>query len=634
MIYALIISVMKIIRCIFMCALCGLLSDCIFGAVETGDVVDTGLSKATLSVQPGNATVAVSWDAIADVSGYQLYKTGAIDPSLLADIDLSSMESSSDVTARFDALGISNESIAVTDVTYTDESLTNGMAYCYVVTGVRNGEGVPSDGACEVPMGAPVTQAVAGSGSALVSFLRVPGAVGYNLYSQVASPSISLPLPKANGDVAGNEWEWLMYVEDTTGSDVLEISVEITGLSNCVDYYIIAKAVNINGHESDDAQSDSASPSAAGNLRELIVRENLGGNEFIDIVRVSDEIVAFALNDGFSVYDMAEGTWRDKRGVALDTIYAIASDGLDAIYLAGQVGTNEPTAKVCKYSLDTLADEGCFSDSTLSSARDVVVAPSGDLYVAGSLLVSSGRTGGYRLAIWHLVDDQPDDSFPDGVMFTGAYGYASKVSLIEYDGSSHVIAVGLAYECPNPCATLKYRVIVAEGNQVGGDYPSSPTPPSTADGPIVTTLNPGSDNSSAMDVIQLSGGDILTLGITTLDTDIFIWTDNSDLSPELTYAYGIGPTQMYQIMTDCRNRVVLAGKVRTAAKDYDVTVWRLAGSTLEFDPLFSDNGSFVYGDSTSIEGARAIAETVDGLYLVAGLVEVSGQTYPALLVVE
>ncbi len=179
----------------------------------------TGVTAA-----PGNAQVAVSWNAVSGATSYNLYwsTTAGVTPATGTKI-----------------VGAASP--------YNQTGLTNGLTYYYVVTAVNgNGESTASAQASAQPTAPPPptaptgVSATPGNAQVTISWTAVAGATSYNLYWSTATG-----VTPANG---------------TKVAGVTNPYVQ-TGLANGTTYYYVVTAANANGESTASAQA-SAQPTA------------------------------------------------------------------------------------------------------------------------------------------------------------------------------------------------------------------------------------------------------------------------------------------------------------------------------------------------------------------------------------
>jgi hypothetical protein len=195
------------------------------GACSTSDnkVAFTGGGPTSPTAASGDATVILKWTAVAGASSYKVY-----------------WNTKGGVTTA-------DESIQVTDTTYTHKDLTNGTRYYYRICGLTGGgvesplseetSAMPSKPKPATPVGLTAT---ASSSQVALAWQAVDGAVSYNLYWNTAG---QVTLTDQHLSATG-----VSYVH--------------TGLTNGRAYHYRVTSVNVSG-ESDLSDEVSATPIAS-----------------------------------------------------------------------------------------------------------------------------------------------------------------------------------------------------------------------------------------------------------------------------------------------------------------------------------------------------------------------------------
>ena len=186
------------------------------------------LAAPNLKVVAGNGKVTLSWGAVANATGYNLYHSNG-QPVLFK--------------------------VNVGGTTYTEAGLTNGSAYSYSVYPSRqdhlgqdsqgNGSNVAAatPSATSTPLSAPLLAVTAGSGSNNLQWTAVSGVSSYNLYRSTA---------------AGGEGAAPFIVGILPGGPMS--SYPDTGLTNGTRYFYQVAAVGTSG-EAKASNEASATPS-------------------------------------------------------------------------------------------------------------------------------------------------------------------------------------------------------------------------------------------------------------------------------------------------------------------------------------------------------------------------------------
>ncbi|MDR1785678.1 MAG: fibronectin type III domain-containing protein [Spirochaetaceae bacterium] len=185
-----------------------------------------------VTVTPDNAKLTVSWDAVTDATGYEIW-VGTTDVS-----------SATTTIKRADA--------AATATSATISSLTNFTTY-YVWVRTKSADGT-GDFAASGTTGTPATvpaapgrpTVTAASGQLTVSWAAVSGATDYEVWLGISSDTSLLSAARTGLNITG----------DTTKTTI------INGLSNGILYYVWVKAKNAVG-TSGFSQSATGTPTAA-----------------------------------------------------------------------------------------------------------------------------------------------------------------------------------------------------------------------------------------------------------------------------------------------------------------------------------------------------------------------------------
>ncbi len=178
------------------------------------------LAPTGLAANPGDAQVSLSWNATANTTAYNVYRSvnGGTFGQIVA---------------------------GLTSPAYTDTGLTNGTQYCYEVTAVNPiGEGAASSPQCATPQTQPPpapTGLTATPGDTTVSLTwnSSTGAVSYNIYRSTTSGS------------------GYAKIGNSTSTSYLD-----SGLTDGTTYYYVVTAVNSHSQESGFSNQASAKPTA------------------------------------------------------------------------------------------------------------------------------------------------------------------------------------------------------------------------------------------------------------------------------------------------------------------------------------------------------------------------------------
>ncbi len=181
------------------------------------------LPPGGLLPSPGNATVGLTWIAAPGATSYNV-KRSVVNGGPYATIS---------------APG------AVTLPTYTDNAVSNGTTYYYVISSVSGaGESANSPQVVATPMAAPAAPAglaaAAGNAQVNLTWLSSPTAASYNVKRALV-----------NGGP---------YATISASGTVVGLSYTDSGLVNGTTYYYVVSAVNVGGESANSAQA-SAQPS-------------------------------------------------------------------------------------------------------------------------------------------------------------------------------------------------------------------------------------------------------------------------------------------------------------------------------------------------------------------------------------
>ena len=155
-----------------------------------------------VSATPGDSQITLSWDAVAGATSYNIY-----------------WSTSPGVTTA------NGTGITAAANPYTQEALTNGTTYYYIVTSVNSvGESAPSSQVSAVPIVPTIAppaptgvSAAPGDAQVTISWTAVPGATSYNIYWST-SPGVTT----ANGTQITGAWnpDWKQTSANKTAADL------------------------------------------------------------------------------------------------------------------------------------------------------------------------------------------------------------------------------------------------------------------------------------------------------------------------------------------------------------------------------------------------------------------------------
>lgn len=585
---------MRIYKCIVVCMLSVLLAACMGGIDSLGG--GSGIPATTVSVVPGNAKITITWDEIAGIGGYRLYREGPIEPTALASIVLAEKGKGFQTSTE-----ASVETVDLSGGSFVDETVSNGSGYCYELVGLSGGdEGETSNRACTIPLAPPDVTASVESGAVTIVLQSVPGASSYDIFWKSAQPiPASFSVNKAAS--FGDEWEFLTNILDT-GASTISFRHEV---ENCQVYTYTALALNILNERIDEGQEAEARPRAVGELGGRFWRETADMIYNVDVMS-DGTTVALAQSGGSVVtFDTISRTFGEVINLpsgAVPRAIDVVNDGAgDYAFVAGSSGVN---VFVCKVDLlgqldATFGDGGCVTGGA-GIAYGITVDSLGRILISGRF--SSEKSEELFAVSRYLSDGQIDPSFGVDGSFLGVDGRAFDITIM----GELIVAAGYA-DIPcgeGSCYERYYVVLDSSGTRVGGDENID----------LILGV------AQAYDVL-VTNGDILMLGRDGWLGEAVIWylPDGGGESAnafEFAGADQFVPTRM---ILDCYGQPVIAGKISGA---YTWAAAARLDTNFDLDETFGNldagpAGFFVdtsYGDAESHE-IKAIAEIGGVLWL-------------------
>lgn len=601
---------MRILKYIKLCTVFVILSGCMVGI----EPISVDIPSTNLGALPGNAKSYVTWNSIENVSDYRLYKTAQIDPVILNGIDINNIQTLSEFAALFESLGVSYDSVDVAELSFVDDGLTNGQAYCYAVAGLFGGQGPISNTDCAIPVGVAVPSTLAQSLFVTVVWDAVEGAESYNLYWQSILPDISSNVSKA--EVPLSDYELIANVEDTGAPQYV---YEHPDRSNCTDDYYIIKPVNVLGQEGQDVQDAVGLPRTIGVFNEdfgdngIVMRTDREG-EFSDIDFLSDGSIVALFNgrvlEPNRLYKFThDGDYIKDVNINADLandVAALTVDENDNVYA---VSNNQMNA--CKYDSDLekatdFGVSGCFKSGVFDSyGFDIVLDSVGRVLVTGrgdALSIDA-------LTVWRLTaDGELDTSFGSG----GVYTYPTSgppttegqgISVV--DGTIYVVGY---YMMAFPPQFLILALNESDGSYIGED------------------IDAGMGSQTAgTDIALNTDGTLLVSGATNVPLYMYLWNYDTDLSLIRTQGYhhpsGVGVVYDagMSVIVDCIGKPVVAGYSGDPVSSDFAVIRANADLTLDIfgnqDPV---DGWFVYDEANERDIAFRVIEDDRGRLYVSG----------------
>jgi len=206
------------------------------------EMMEELIPRPNLSATAGNAQVTLAWDSVSSATSYKIYR---------------STTSGGPYTDLVPT--------GVTTTNYTDNDVTNGTTYYYVVTAVNaSGESgysneesaTPTDNELDVPTN---LSATAGDAQVNLTWNTVSGATYYNVKRATTS---------------GGPY-------DTIASSVTSANYTDTSVTNGTTYYYVVTAL-IDGEESGNSNEASATPQASSSEGRAVLWVTMANGSDID----------------------------------------------------------------------------------------------------------------------------------------------------------------------------------------------------------------------------------------------------------------------------------------------------------------------------------------------------------------
>lgn len=259
----------------------------------------------------------------------------------------------------------------------------------------------PSASASPAALAAPLPIAVAGSGSATISWPEVPDATSYNVY-----------------------WRTSSYVTKANGTRIAGVTRPFihSALTNGYAYYYVVTALN-GGVESADSATVSARPIAAPALPSLVP----------SFAKVSLSWAYTSGADSYNVY------WSTSPGVtpATGTKASVTSRSFDHVGLAGGtryyyvVSGSNPTGES---SASPEASAVAYFDPYRSAGKAVIPGGSASGDFRGVAIDGAGN----RIAVGRQYGNSAF-SYGSGASATGGYASGNNAVVVKYDASGNAV---------------------------------------------------------------------------------------------------------------------------------------------------------------------------------------------------
>jgi len=599
------------------------------------------LVKTNLGALPGNAKAFVDWDAITGATDYTVNWAGPIDPEVLSNIDIASLEG---MEALVEALAGYGQVVATgsTDVneaiTLIQEGLVNGVAYCYESLGFADGEEVGySNIGCAIPMGSTLAATVAKSLAVTVNWDPALGAVSYNVYRSLLG--LVPDLSKVVGDqVICEDMETGELIRETDQTTIEDIN----DISDCKDYCYTVKPINSLGQElNEQTKWVLARPSNMGQLDQSFA----DGGSFSLVDEIGDFTdVAVAPDDGIIVTDssdlqvaaikysadLSSMLWSVDLSTSMSRVNALYLDtdgeGNELVFVTGSIDivAGDSRMVICKVAngeLDTTfgnMQNGCSQYPTASIGNDITLDSNGNILIAGA----TGPITNNYFTVWNI---NPTGDSLNWLYRNGDPQYtrvANALEVLEVGGREQVFAAGFSLRIFGGAVVPRELMVAALDNSNGSE--------------LHAVMDSGLGGTTVgNDVAIMTDGSLMVIGKSqtgSLGTpaDIYLWNYATDFSQVDIYPYDLNEDDAGMgLRLDCRQRPVVAGNVGVLGSN-EMAVLR-TDDLFVLDDLFGNtlpnpDGWFV----DSIGSALKWSEDSVGRYIVSGRMLIGPRTRPTI----